>query len=230
MNVHVLQHVAFEDIGSMQTWMDTHAKRVEYTRFYEDPRLPDLEDIHLIVVMGGPMSANDETQFPWLGPEKRFLARAIHEGKSVVGVCLGAQLVANALGAAVYRGDQKEIGWLPVQTIKCPSGSYLLPNEPMVFQWHGETFDLPPGALHLARSSAFENQAFQIADRILGLQFHLEVTRKGIDDLVSACREELVEGTWNGTGEQILYGLPENYRVAHKLMDEALSFVTRPWT
>jgi GMP synthase-like glutamine amidotransferase len=178
MRAHVFQHVAFEGRGSIERWLEEQRASVGHTRFYESATLPAVNDIDLLIVMGGPMSANDERTLPWLAGEKRFIRQAIDSGKAVVGICLGAQLIASALGARVYPGKEKEVGWFPVSAV--PAGDararFAFPAEALVFHWHGETFDLPAGAIHLARSLACENQAFQIGDRVVGLQFHLETT------------------------------------------------------
>lgn len=147
--------------------------------------------------MGGPMSVNDEAAHPWLRAEKRFIATAIADGKVVLGVCLGAQLIASAMGARIYSNREREIGWFPVETVADEQQTDLariLPHRVEVFHWHGETFDLPAPALKIARSSACENQAFSIGDRVLGFQFHLEATLSSASALIENCRSEMVPG------------------------------------
>jgi GMP synthase-like glutamine amidotransferase len=164
------------------------------THLYAGDALPDPRDIDLLVVMGGPMSANDEHRVPWLGAEKRFIRAAIDGGVAVLGVCLGAQLIASVLGARVMRNRAKEIGWFEVEGLAPQAPDMLrLPRSFMAFHWHGETFDLPHEAAHLARSAACEHQAFQLGDRVIGLQFHLETTPQSARDLVVNCGAELVQ-------------------------------------
>ena len=149
MRVHYFQHVPFEGLGSIAGWLESRSARVTSTRFFEDSRLPGVTDIDWLVVLGGPMSANDEETRPWLSVEKRFIAEAVAGEKVVLGICLGAQLIASALGARVYPNPQPEIGWFPIERTR--PGGLALPARADVFHWHGETFDLPPGALGFAR-------------------------------------------------------------------------------
>jgi GMP synthase-like glutamine amidotransferase len=142
-----------------------------------DP-LPDRRDFEAIVVMGGPMSANDDSVHPWLAEEKRLVAEAVRAGTPVWGVCLGVQLLAAALGARVYAGTTPEVGLLPVTITEHGRGDPVFaeaPSELVTLQWHGDTFDLPPEAVRLASSPAYENQAFRFG-RAYGVQFHLEVS------------------------------------------------------
>ena len=152
MRVHVLQHVPFEGLGAIEPWLCARHGTINYTRFYESADLPDMDEIDFVIAMGGPMSVNDERELPWLVAEKRFVAEAIHGGKAFLGVCLGAQLMASALGARVCPGPQKEIGWFDVESIATGADSFQFPERLKVFHWHGETFDLPPGAVRLASS------------------------------------------------------------------------------
>jgi GMP synthase-like glutamine amidotransferase len=228
MNVHVLQHVSFEGLGSIATWLSEQGAEVQYTRFYEAPSLPDLRAIDLVIAMGGPMSVNDEQTYPWLKPEKRFIAEAVHRGLPVVGVCLGAQLIASALGAKVYANTHKEIGWFPIQALDVGADAFQFPRHTTVFHWHGDTCDLPAGAVRLARSAACEHQAFQIGRNVVGLQFHLETTPQTAELLIHHCREELVRGTYMQTEEAIRTAPESAYTEIHTLMDYVLSYVTRP--
>jgi GMP synthase-like glutamine amidotransferase len=199
---------------------------VRYTRFYEDPALPDLAGLDLVIAMGGPMSVNDEAAFPWLVAEKAFIREAVGSGKAVLGVCLGAQLIASALGARVYPAARKEIGWLPIETAPVPGDIFRLPDGIRVFQWHGETFDLPEGAVRLARSGVAKNQGFQLHGNVLGLQFHLETTPESARALVDNCGSELVPGPSIQAAREILEAPAAYYEAANRLMNDALSFAT----
>jgi len=163
--------------------------------------------------------------------EKGFIKEAIIRGKGVLGVCLGAQLIASSLGSRVYPNREKEIGWLPIQSALPPKETprfFQFPNECLVFHWHGETFDLPPGATLLARSEVCENQAFQIDRRVIGLQFHLETTPQTARELVNNCREELVPAKFIQSEETILSAPAVRYGGINLLMQDVLSFIVQP--
>jgi GMP synthase-like glutamine amidotransferase len=194
--------------------------------FFKSASLPHPNQIDLLVIMGGPMSINDEDAFPWLVPEKQFIREMIASGKPVLGICLGAQLIAGALGADVYPNGAKEIGWFPIQGI--PSGGRLtfrFPSSMKVFHWHGETFDLPSGAIRLARSKGCENQAFQIGRSVIGLQFHLETTPASARDLVRNCRHELIPSRYVQTENEILSVESGTYRSIHQMMAKVLDYL-----
>jgi GMP synthase (glutamine-hydrolysing) len=197
MNLHYLQHVSFEGLASIETWAAARGHRVAATRLHEGEPLPRLDQLDWLVVMGGPMNIYEEDRFPWLAAEKRFLKSAIESGRVVLGVCLGAQLIADVLGGPVGRNAHKEIGWFPVRKTEAAARSRVcetLPAELEAFHWHGDTFALPPGAVHVARSEACENQAFIYDERVVGLQFHLETTPASVRLLAKHCADELVTG------------------------------------
>lgn len=226
MKVHVLQHVPFEGIGSMDLWLDEHCADVSYTRFFEDHALPQAKKFDLIIVMGGPMSVNDEESLPWLRPEKQFIRDAIELGVPVVGVCLGAQLIASALGARVYSNPQKEIGWFQIEATPNVTNTFRFPEKCIVFHWHGETFDLPSGAVRLAKSIICENQAFQFGQHVIGLQFHLETTPDSVQAILDNCSKELISGPSIQTASEIKMVSNTVYAEIKSLMDEVLSYVT----
>lgn len=227
MRVHCLQHVAFEGLGSIATWLTARDIEIRGTRFDEAADLPDLADVDWLIVLGGPMSANDEHRYAWLSGEKAFIGEAIRAGKRVLGVCLGAQLIASALGAKVYPNAVKEIGWFPIASVPSAQGhpAFGFPPEALVFHWHGETFDLPVGSVHLARSVACENQAFQIGNRVIGLQFHLETTPESTRALVAHCREELRPATYVQSDQAILSASDGHYDAANRLLNEVLAYL-----
>ena len=228
MHVHVLQHVPFEGLGSIEAWLSHRGARVTYTRFFESAKLPVLTDIDFIIVLGGPMSINDEEQFPWLREEKRFVAEAIASNKAVLGICLGAQLIASAMGARVYPASEKEIGWFPVFAELPLSNTFVFPENTEVFHWHGETFDLPTGAVHLLSSAACRNQAFQIGARVIGLQFHLETTPKSAEAIINNCANELLPQQRYIQTELTLRAVPmTNYAGINMLMTNILEYLIR---
>jgi GMP synthase-like glutamine amidotransferase len=219
MRVHVFQHVPFEGLGSIGPWLAARGARVGFTRFFDErPEIPEAGAFDLLVVMGGPMSVNDDARLPWLRDEKRAVAEAVAGGRAVLGICLGAQLIAGALGARVYPNAQREIGWFPVFGEGEGSGSFAFPRAFTAFHWHGETFDLPPGAARLARSDACANHAFPNGGRVVGRQFHLETTPAGADALIGHCRDELVPGPFVQTEAALRAAGPGLYAEANARM------------
>ena len=231
MRAHYLQHVPFEGLGSIESWLQRAGYEVTATRFYDSDELPPPADVDLVAAMGGPMSVNDEQQYPWLAAEKRFIGAAIELGRPVLGVCLGAQLIASACGAAVYPNKVKEIGWLPIQGVEPGAdaeqpATFRFPPFLEVFHWHGDTFDLPEGAVRLARSNAALNQAFQLGDSVIGMQFHLDTTPDSVRALVEHCRAELVPSMYVQSEQRILAAEPAKYGALNGWMDKVLSFIT----
>jgi GMP synthase-like glutamine amidotransferase len=229
MRIHCLQHVNHEGPGSILRW--ARQRGHGFTRSYlpDGHRLPAADSFDMLVIMGGPMSIHDEAAHPWLVEEKRFIGAAIRDGKKILGVCLGSQLVAEALGAKVLRNDEKEIGWFKVFKVEDAKRSEMaqaLPDEMEVLHWHGETFELPKGAVHLARSQACQNQAFVHGGRVLGVQFHLEMTGDAAQDMIRYAGHELVEGPWVQRPETILWE-PRRFDRANAVMDRLLDQLSR---
>lgn len=228
MKVHVLQHVPFEDVGSMVSWLSARDAEVTYSRFYESATLPDPAGLDLIIVMGGPMSVNDEASYPWLKTEKQFIRDAIRCDLPLIGICLGAQLIATSLGARVYPNSEKEIGWFEIESTPNGGDVYRFPEKTTVFHWHGETFDLPEGAIRLATSAACANQAFQVGERVVGLQFHLETTPESLDSIINECRHELAEGKFVQTECAMRAVSHAELANINCLMEDLLAYVMRP--
>lgn len=202
MRAHCLQHVAYEGLGTIEPALLARGYRISHTRFYQPAaQLPALDDIDLLVVMGGPMGVGEQARYPWLDAEREFIAAAIARGLPVLGVCLGAQLIASALGARVYPAAHKEIGWFDVHGV---AGGALALDAPLrVFHWHGDTFDLPGAARLLASSAACAQQAFQWGERVIGLQFHLEVNPALVEQMLAAGSAELTGGAYVQSAQQI---------------------------
>lgn len=227
MNVHYLQHVRFEGLGSIQQWLTKEDASVSSTRFYESTVLPRPEEVDLLIVLGGPMSVNDDEKFPWLRIEKQFIRQAIDMAIPVLGICLGAQLIAATLGESVYPNRRKEIGWFPVEGVHNKKATtFTFPDQVDVFHWHGETFDLPQGAHLIARSEACENQAFQLGRSVIGLQFHLESTIESVQQIVANCREDIQPSKFVQPEAAILDQSPSKYLIINSLMEQILSYLT----
>ncbi len=225
MRFHCLQHVPFETPGIIETWIGERQYSLSFTQLYNDDPLPALHDVDALIIMGGPMSVHDENDFPWLVKEKACIAAAIQQQKKIAGICLGAQLIAGVMGAKVYGNPQKEIGFMPVHFTEAAAESSLfagMPSHETVFHWHGETFDLPDGAIHLAYTEACANQAYLIGNHILGLQFHLEVTPPIVRDMIIHEGHELVPAPYIHSAEKIfqdLHYLDSNKKVLFQLFD-----------
>lgn len=226
MRVAVLQHVPFEGAGSILSWAKKRKALITVVRLYESVTLPMPGQFDVLIVLGGPMSANDEKDLPWLRKEKQLIANTIREGKPILGVCLGAQLMASALGARVYQEKQKEIGWFTVYSAGNIAG-FRFPEKLKAFHWHGETFDLPIGAVRLASSDACVNQAFQMGNRAIGLQFHLETTPENVDSLVQNCHAELTIAPGIQTETELRTPPKEEYAHVNHWMACVLSYITR---
>lgn len=195
MRIHFIQHVHFETPGYLLEWAQAEQHTISFTRIFENVEFPSVENIDGLIVMGGPMGVYEEATHPWLRSEKTFIRNVIDAGKKVMGICLGAQLVAEALGAKVYPNKEKEIGWWPVQTIRHEQVNWLtghLPEQFTTFHWHGDTFDLPAGAVHLLATAACPNQGFLFNDQVAGLQFHMEATAPLVRQMLEHGKAELV--------------------------------------
>jgi len=226
MKTHVLQHAWFEGLGSIATWLAAQNAALSYSRFFENPALPEPHDLDLVIAMGGPMSVNDEAALPWLHDEKRFIREAISHGVPVLGVCLGAQLIASALGARIFPNRQKEIGWFPLEAVPSVGDAFRFPDKLTAFHWHGETYDLPPDAVHLARSAACENQAFQFGRRTIGLQFHLETSPAVVRAFAENCGNELHPAPFTQSEAELTAAPASRYTENNAVMTCVLDYLT----
>lgn len=194
MKIHYFQHVGFEGLGLIADWVQERGHDISETKFYDGHALPATGSYDALIIMGGSMSVHDENEYPWLKDEKEHIKQAIKSGKPILGICLGAQLIAEALGAKISPAPAKEIGWFPIAWSDAAMGHRLISglNPAMsVFHWHGEQFSIPNGAIPLASSKACANQAFLYQDRILGLQFHLEMDEDAIENIIRNCGSEI---------------------------------------
>jgi GMP synthase (glutamine-hydrolysing) len=197
---------------------------------YADDPLPELAAFDRLGIMGGPMNIYEDDTYPWLAAERALIREAIAAGKSAVGICLGAQLLADALGSKVFSGKNKEIGWWPIRLTEAGKRSGFLadlPEAPTVFHWHGDTFNIPADAVHLATSEGCESQAFLYDNRILGLQFHLESTPETVAAIVAHCGDELVFGRFIQTEVQIREGGPAHFAAINRLLETLLDRLGR---
>ena len=229
MRIHIIQHESFESPAIIEHWIRKKNYKLSFTKFYEDGRLPEINEFDWLIIMGGPMSANNEDKFPWLKEEKIFIKKAIDENKKVLGICLGSQLIASSLGSRVFRNKFKEIGWMNVSLTENAKDNYIfgsLPETINVCQWHGDTFDLPEGAVHIAYSEACKNQAFVYKERVVGLQFHLEFTEDTIKGLIDKAGKELVKDKYVQTEKEILGNL-HLLKPANNLLSELMDIMDK---
>lgn len=197
MHIHCFRHVAFETPGTIAEWVELNGHTLTHTLFFEKNfQLPQFSDFDALLVMGGPMNVYEHEKFPWLPAEKIFIRNAIDAGKKILGICLGAQLIASALGYEVFRGKEKEIGFFNVhftnEALNNPVFSHFAATYPL-FHWHGDSFDLPENAVLLASTGVCRNQAFLLGNQVLAMQFHLEMNEAAIEQMMLQDGNELSE-------------------------------------
>jgi len=207
LRLHYLQHVPFEDLANIEVWAKDNGHTVTKTLLFDGEKLPDLDDLEFLVIMGGPMNIYEEGEYSWLVEEKNFIREAISAKKLVLGICLGAQLIADVLGAKIYKNRYDEIGWFPITLTEEAEESPIfgrLPKSFIALHWHGDTFDIPHEARLLAKSEGCINQAFEYKGHVLGLQFHLESSPGSVEKLAYYCGGGLKEAKYVQMPEEIL--------------------------
>ncbi len=228
MRIHYLQHVPFEDLANIERWANDKGHGITRTSLFANEVLPGLDKFDWLIVMGGPMNIYEHDKYPWLVREKEFIRKAIAGDKIVLGICLGAQLMADVLGGKVRRNEYREIGWHKVRLTPEARASRIfgvMPKEFMAFHWHGDTFSIPSGAVHTAESEACNNQAFEMG-KAIGLQFHLESSMDSIDHLISNCSDELTDGLYVQKPKELLAHL-DRFSEINGLMDIFLDNIER---
>ena len=224
MRLHYLQHVPFEDAANIAVWATRRGHRVTVTRLDRDEPLPAQDAFDALTVMGGPMNIDQHDAYPWLVREKEFLRATIDRGAAVLGVCLGAQLISEVLGGTVTQNRQKEIGWFPVTWTEAAAGTPIfggLPRQTIAFHWHGDTFSIPPGAVHLAASAGCDHQAFQYGQRVVGLQFHWDYTAGSVETMIRNCGDELIDAPGIQKPAEMV-PCPARFREIQQLLDRSL--------
>jgi GMP synthase-like glutamine amidotransferase len=202
-----IQHVPFEGLGSIERWAFARGHDLEAVRPYRGT-FSHPADFDLLLVMGGPMRACDAEAFPWLAEETAFVRDAADSGSAVLGICLGAQLLSQALGGDVTRNRFREVGWFDVGLTADGVRSPVFGTLPLrfpAFHWHGDTFSVPPGCVLTAGSEACAHQAFECdGGRLVGMQFHLEMTSQGAEALIAECPSDLEGGPHVQPAEDLL--------------------------
>jgi GMP synthase-like glutamine amidotransferase len=223
MKVLIIQHVVFENPGYFLDFFSDYGAEFQFLNQFET-ETKRISEFDVLLVMGGPMNIYEEDLYPWLKEEKSIIKDAITGNKVVIGVCLGAQLIADALGERTYRNKAREIGWFPVQKSNNDLLNFL-PEFATVFHWHGETFDLPNGCISFYRSDITENQAFLYQNRVLALQFHLEMLKEGGSLLCENCSDELDGTSYVMNPVQIEEGFEKYAYSNHKMLANLLKWL-----
>lgn len=219
MHIHCIIHAPFETIGSIETWAHKAGYPISYSHTYKNDLLPTIESFDFLIVMGGPQSPRDVEKYPYLADEIRFTQQAIEHNKIVLGFCLGAQIIAESLGATTDYSTHKEVGCFPIELTRAGRedpifSQFLSPLD--VMHWHNDMPGIPKEGVLLATSSGCPRQAFRYGDRVYGLQFHPEMTNESIHAMVLNCPEDLHPGRYIQSKEDLL-------KVDTKLMNEKLN-------
>lgn len=226
MKIHYLQHIFFETPATIVDWAREKGYKLTGTHLYNYEALPNIDDFDWLIIMGGPMNIYEEEKYPWLKNEKKLIKKAIDSGKFVIGICLGAQLITDVLNGKVTKNPYGEIGWLPIEFNDKALGLPIFKNFPeisYVFQWHNDTFStLGEACKSIASSEACKNQGFIYKDRVIGFQFHMESSKGSILELIKNCSEEIIDGPYIQTAEQIEENM-EYIETANFFMDEFLN-------
>lgn len=223
-------HVAEEGPANIRDWANQKQHELTYSKLYAGDEFPVMSEFDLLLVMGGPMSYDDDQIYPFLSSEKRFIKKAIDSQKSVLGICLGAQLIAESIGGKGCHSSHQEIGWWPLrfdQKNLDQLGLLGFPDIQDVFHWHGDTFEIPKGAVGIASTNNFPNQGFILNQRVIGLQFHLEATPASVRKMVSEFAQDLNGRESVQTAEEILSNIglcEQGNMLMAKILDHLESF------
>jgi GMP synthase-like glutamine amidotransferase len=224
MQILIFKHIHDEPAGHAEQWARERGHPYIYHYWDHDHVITELPGFDLLIIMGGLMGAYEEEAYPWLVIEKQLIREAIASGKKVLGICLGAQLIASALGARVYKNDHAEIGFHPLKPVLQNHSVIAESDEdPHFFQWHGDTFDLPEGACLIATSDQVRNQAFLYGNNVTALQFHPEMDSKIIEGLLEKSYPLLDPSPWKQSEDSIRQQLIQTSKgreMLYRLLDE----------
>jgi GMP synthase-like glutamine amidotransferase len=221
MKIHCLVHLDFETLGNIRDWIFEKEHSFSVIMPSENQIYPEPGDIDLLIIMGGLMSVYQEDEYPWLKKEKEFVKSVMDFGKAVYGICFGAQMLSEILGGKVSRNQDREIGWHKVRSLDEPDTDFQFINvqkELTVFQWHGDTFTLPPGCRRLFESEACPEQGFIYGNNVLALQFHPEVDAGCVESLLENCSSDLAEKGRYVSSENKIRGRDDLIKASADLM------------
>ena len=235
LRVHYFQHIAGEGFGSCYDYLKAHQAKITATEFFALPvdlsleleALPNIDEVDLLIIMGGTMSVNDEANYPWLKLEKRWLRRYLSAGKPAIGLCLGGQLIANALGASVSRNQHQELGWMDVVRVShVPENYFQIQEKINIMQWHSETFEIPRGGVRLAQNNVCQNQMYQIGRNVLGFQFHPEMTPHALQLLIENEEDSAVfNGEYVQPIAELKKTIKSKFEQGNQLLNRAIEYV-----
>ena len=230
MRIHYLQHQPEVTVGYIETWAHQNGCAISATKFYEKIDYPSIDDFDLLIILGGEMNADEDDIYNWMKEEKEYIRNAIETGKSVLGICLGAQLLARVLNAKVEKNVTKELGWHPITFTADVQSSVLFKNiasqwpTQTVFHWHGDIFNLPQGAIRIASSACSPNQGFVYRNNVVGIQFHPEMTPESIKILLDYSQDDLaLKGPYIQTKSEIYSQAIKNIFPNNAILDILLN-------
>ena len=218
MHIHFIQHVSFEYPGSLLDWANENNHAISITKIFEEALFPPTDLFDVLIIMGGPMAVYDEQNAAWLREEKNFIKTAITKKKKVLGICLGSQLVAETLGAKVYKHSQNEIGWFDIKKEENHFITDKLPLNFSAFHWHGDTFDLPEGAVQLFSSKVCSQQGFIYNNHVMAFQFHPEINNELLQSMIEHEKHELIKSNYVQTEEEIYKSAAQNLSLQKEII------------
>lgn len=222
MHIHFIQHMPFENPGTIADWAKEKNYTTSYTKIFEDADFPSSDSFDILVVMGGVMGVYEDDKYEWMKTEKTFIKKSIEANKKVLGVCLGAQFIAEALGAKVFAHTKKEIGWFEVEKVASHKLTENMAQLFTTFHWHGDTFTLPGKATQLFKTQACEQQGFVYNNHVAGLQFHMEVKEDLLNGMTENERAELIKAEYVQTEDEIKNLAPKYISQQKKFMYDFL--------
>lgn len=237
MKILVFQHVAFEYPGAIEDWAIEHNHELILCKSFAGDSVQKIDTYDVFIFLGGPMSVHDKNIYQWIEFEKSVITNAFNQNKKIIGICLGAQLIAETFGAEVIKQKSPEIGWHDVDFTWNIGDSRetpgivtklteIFPNKMQAFHWHGETYNLPANSIKISESKACENQAFLIGSNVAAFQFHMEIKQEGVKALLENCSEDIDNSDYVQSNDEILNGV-ENISTMNNVFKRFLTEFSR---